>query len=232
MNSSKFDSPTVVPMNSPGKPSLEKAAFQQIREQIIRGDYLPGTLLSENELADRLNMSRTPIRAAISLLETEGFLESIRGRGVFVKDISFREFNEMFEVLTSMQLYCLDIAAKRKLTFDLAALRGYVDRQTVAADEGDNLTYYESSLLFVGTMLSMVRNETMMQVLEKIKGKYMFKIVSFRKMHGHMLAKPNQARTYNLRVYEALERGDIEEARRAVFELNELVHEQMKGLDI
>lgn len=230
MTSSIYDSQPAVPMN--GKQSLEKSAYHQIREQIVRGDYLPGTLLSENELADRLSMSRTPIRAAISLLETEGFLESIRGRGVFVKDISFREFNDMLEVLVSMQMLSLDIAAKRKLDFDLPALRRHLDRQIRAAEEGDNLTYYESSLQFVGTMLAAVQNRTMLDILEKIKGKYTFKIVSFRKMHPGLLSKPSNAKHYNERVYRALERGDYEEARRTVFELNEMVREQTPRFDI
>ena len=53
------------------KPSLEKLAYEQIRENIRNGHFLPGTLLSENEIAEHLGMSRTPIRAAISLLETK-----------------------------------------------------------------------------------------------------------------------------------------------------------------
>ena len=84
---------------------LRKLAYQQLRENIINGHFLPGMLLSENEMAEHFGMSRTPIRAAISLLGTEGFVESIRGRGVFVKEFSFREFHDMFEVLASMQLY-------------------------------------------------------------------------------------------------------------------------------
>ncbi|MBO9605970.1 MAG: GntR family transcriptional regulator [Paenibacillaceae bacterium] len=230
MTSSTFDSRTAIPIA--GKPSLEKSAYYQLREQIVRGDYLPGTLLSENELAERLNMSRTPIRAAISLLETEGFLESIRGRGVFVKDITFREFGDMLEVLAAMQMMSIETAAKRGLRFDMAALRLHLDRQIRAADEEDYLTYYESSLQFVGTILEAAQNRTMMEILDKIKGKYTFKIVSFRKMHHGHLSRPNNARRYNERVYAALERGDCKDARQAVFELNELAREQMPRFDV
>ncbi len=123
MNSPLSGMQQAIQIKGAGKPSLEKKAYQELRKQIINAVYQPGTLLSENELADTLGMSRTPIRAAISLLETEGFLESVRGRGVFVKEISFREFREMFEVLVSMQLFVLDVAASRGLAFDLPALR-------------------------------------------------------------------------------------------------------------
>jgi DNA-binding GntR family transcriptional regulator len=201
------------------KSSLEKVAYQQIRENIINGHFLPGTLLSENELADQLGMSRTPIRAAISLLETEGFVESIRGRGVFVKEISFREFHNMLEFLASMQLYSLEVAAFRKLSFNLPELEYLLARQLSASEEDDYRTYYESGLLFIETMLLLVKNENMMQVLEQIKGKYMFKIISYRKLHVHTLPKPQQSGQFNQRIYDALAAGDLDEAKRIILAL-------------
>ncbi len=78
MNSPLSGMQQAIQIKGAGKPSLEKKAYQELRKQIINAVYQPGTLLSENELADTLGMSRTPIRAAISLLETEGFLESVR----------------------------------------------------------------------------------------------------------------------------------------------------------
>ena len=232
MNSPMSGEQSMIQIKGGAKPSLEKRAYQEIREQIINAVYLPGTLLSENELAEQLKMSRTPIRAAISLLETEGFLESVRGRGVFVKEISFREFREMFEVLVSMQLFVLDIAASRELKFDLPLLREHLGRQTKAAEEGDNVAYYDSSLQFVGTMLSASRNSNMLQILENIKGKYMFKLLSYRKQNAHLVPKPNQARSANQRIYEALESGDLPGAKNAIHELNELVYEQLKMFDL
>ena len=214
------------------KPSLEKMAYQAIRARIIAAELLPGMLLSENELAASLGISRTPIRAAISLLETEGFLESVRGRGVFVKEISFREFREMFEMLVSMQLFVLDVAAARGLEFDLPALRAQLERQAAAAESGDNAAYYESSLAFVGTLVASCGNASMLQLLETIRGKYVFKMLSFRKMNARSLPKPTHARSANARIYAALEKGDLADAKQAVLELNQFVYDQFSVFDI
>ncbi len=214
------------------KPSLEKQAYQAIRAQIVAAELLPGMLLSENELAAALGMSRTPIRAAISLLETEGFLESVRGRGVFVKEISFREFREMFEMLVSMQLFVLDVAASRGLAFDLPALRAQLEKQAAAAESGDNAAYYESSLAFVGTLVASCGNASMLQLLETIRGKYVFKMLSFRKMNARSIPKPTHARGANARIYAALEKGDLAEARQAVLDLNQFVYDQFSVFDI
>lgn len=232
MNSFLPDARDVSNLLGSAKPSFEKLAYQQIRENIINGHFLPGTLLSENELAEHLGMSRTPIRAAISLLETEGFVESIRGRGVFVKEISFREFHDMFELLASMQLYSLDIAAIRKLSFDLPELEYHLTRQLCASEEDDYRTYYESGLLFIETMLLLVKNASMLQILEQIKGKYMFKIISYRKMNVHTLPKPQQAGHFNKRIYEELASRDFDEAKRIVHESIEQMRQQFQSLYI
>ena len=79
--------------------SLIDTAYTKIRQKIIHGDFMPGTLLSENELANELNMSRTPIRTAISHLESEGFVVSFKNRGTLVKEISFKEILDMIEVM-------------------------------------------------------------------------------------------------------------------------------------
>jgi len=214
------------------KPSLEKTAYQAIRNAIVNAEYMPGTLLSENELAERLGMSRTPIRAAINLLETEGFVESVKGRGVFVKEISFREFREMFEVLASMQLCVLDLAASRGLAFDMDRLRTVVNRQKEAAELGDNVAYYDCSLDFVGTMLASCGNAHMQQILDTIRGKYKFKMLTYRKQHAESLPQPSQARDANARIYDALLRGELGEARAVALDLNEVVYRQLSMFDI
>jgi DNA-binding GntR family transcriptional regulator len=138
----------------------------------------------------------------------------------------------MFEVLVSMQLFVFDIAANRELSFDFESLQSHLDRQIRAAEEGDNVSYYESYLLFVETILSTVQNRNMLEILEKIKGKYIFKLVSYRKQHAQSLPKPSQAKTNSMRIYEALKRGDIEEAKTTLHELNELVYKQFMQFDI
>src|SRR5690606_21028851 len=172
------------------------------------------------------------IRAAISLLEKEGFLESVQGRGVFVKEISFQAFYEMFEMLVSMQVYALDIAGRRGLSFDIGALKTHLDLQVRAAEEEDYSSYYENSLLFVKTMIAVVRNQSMLQAFEQIKGKYLFKIVSHRKLNADTLPKPKQAKDAHARIYEALLRGDLEAAKTAVDEINDMLYRHIHLIDI
>ena len=88
--------------------SLVDIAYTKIRENLITANYMPGTLLSENALAKELNMSRTPIRGAISRLESEGFVTSIKNRGIFVKEISMKELLDITQVILFLQEFTVD----------------------------------------------------------------------------------------------------------------------------
>lgn len=214
------------------KTSMEKDAYLEIRQMILKGLCLPGTMLSENELAKHLNMSRTPIRAAITVLENEGFVQSIRGRGVLVKEMSSQEFAQMYEVLVSMQIFVLDMAARRGLSFDLESMQQHLEAQIKASDAGDFPAYYESNFCFIETMLRPVQNQNMLQVFENMRGKFIFKMVSSRGMNEFSLPKTNQGRKTNLRIYEALEQNDIEEAKNAVYALNDHIYKNVYSYDI
>jgi Transcriptional regulators len=206
--------------------SLESRAYQELRRRIISAEYLPGALLSENDLAEQLQMSRTPIRAAINLLMTEGFVESLRGRGVLVKDITFREYGEMLETFISLQIYALDTVGRRKLDIDLDTLRDHLEKSEAAMVSLDIPAYYENSFSFGETIVRTIHNDHMMKVLGQIRGKYMFKMVSFRKMYPQY--KPHKSQESNRLIYEALLLGDLTTAKAAVLEIYTSSYEQMK----
>ncbi|WP_127496499.1 GntR family transcriptional regulator [Paenibacillus glycanilyticus] len=194
--------------------SLESIAFREIRERIMRAEYMPGSMLSENELAAQLGMSRTPVRAAISLLEREGLVGSFRGRGVMVKEVSVHEFSEMYEVLVSMQLFVLDTAAKRQLKFDIAAMEQVLEQQQSALEQKDYYGYYNSTLQFTETILKTIHNESMLQIMELYRGRYVFTTVSYRIKYPQY--QPSRSIQTNCSILEAIKSGDIAAAKAAV----------------
>lgn len=205
--------------------SLEWEAYNQIKDRIVRAEVMPGMLLSENELAGELGMSRTPVRAAISLLEKEGLVESFKGRGVLVKEISFRQFSQMLEVLVSMQLFVLEVAKQRELAFDLEALHLYLQRQDASRENGDYLGYYNNSLMCIETVLSAIGNDYMLQVLESYRGKFVCRMVTFRKQFPQL--KPQWANVMNGKIYQALLRKDYDGAKAAIEENYKYTTEQL-----
>lgn len=86
------------------KPSYVQMAYDGIRNLIIEEEISPGELLSENQLAAYLNMSRTPVREAIRRLQAEGFLESRKGLGTFLKPLTSKDVRNIYEVRKALEL--------------------------------------------------------------------------------------------------------------------------------
>ena len=92
---------------------LRDVVFNTLRQAIITGEFAPGERLMEISLANRLGVSRTPVREAIRKLELEGFVVMIPRRGTYVADISIKDINEVYEIRTSLDVLAAGLAAER-----------------------------------------------------------------------------------------------------------------------
>lgn len=88
-------------------------AYCALREDIIEWRLLPGAVLAEVEQSERLGVSRTPIREALSRLTAEGLVRTAGGRGVVVSAISLADVNELFEVRETLECRASALAAQR-----------------------------------------------------------------------------------------------------------------------
>ena len=81
--------------------------------EIIAGKLRPGDKLDELSLAERYNVSRTPIREAIAELAAEGLVETRPRRSAIVATFSIQQIIEMYEVLAVLEGLCANLAARR-----------------------------------------------------------------------------------------------------------------------
>lgn len=87
--------------------NLTNIAYETIKNSILNNEIKPGDYLSENMIANTLEMSRTPIREALRVLASEGLVEIYNGVGVFVKHITTKEICELFEVRAALECIAL-----------------------------------------------------------------------------------------------------------------------------
>lgn len=92
------------------KVNLARSAYEQIKEAIVYAKFKPGECLSENMLAEVLEMSRTPVREALKELTNEDLVEIVPGRGVIVKDISRKNLKEIFELRKVLECLAAETA--------------------------------------------------------------------------------------------------------------------------
>lgn len=78
--------------------SLTELVLDSFHEKIINQKFSPGTRLVEQDIANELKISRTPVRAALSRMEQDGLLKTIKNVGTFVRDISIDEILDIYEI--------------------------------------------------------------------------------------------------------------------------------------
>jgi DNA-binding GntR family transcriptional regulator len=122
--------------------SATARAYRWAKERLLDGRFPAGALLSENELARELGISRTPVREAFLLLEAEGLMRLYPRRGALVTPISPTESDDVLEARLLIEGYCaarVDGAAPA-LQEALAASIAEQE-QTVSGEEADGLTF-------------------------------------------------------------------------------------------
>ncbi len=102
-------------------------AYEEIRNRLLRGEYAPGSRLSESELSEICGVSRTPVREALRRLALEYFVRIEPNRGAFVIDWSREDIIDMFEMRSMMEGLAARKAAERAAPEQILVLEGIVD---------------------------------------------------------------------------------------------------------
>jgi DNA-binding GntR family transcriptional regulator len=97
--------------------------YEFLRDRIMNGTYGPGEKLNEREIAHLVNVSRTPTREALKVLEYEGFVTKITQKGVFVKKYSPEELDILQRMLIRLEGLAVKIAAPKLSKRDLMDLQ-------------------------------------------------------------------------------------------------------------
>lgn len=87
-------------------------AYNQIQQWIIDGTLLPGEKINDTELAQALGVSRTPIREALQILETEGFVKMFPGKATQVTEIHRESIHELLPPLASLQVLATKLVSE------------------------------------------------------------------------------------------------------------------------
>lgn len=92
---------------------LRDLVFQALRQAIITGEFSPGERLMEIKIANKLGVSRTPVREAIRMLELEGLVVMIPRRGAEVARITEKDLRDALEVRTAIEELSVELACER-----------------------------------------------------------------------------------------------------------------------
>jgi len=100
------------------EPTLREKSYKLLRELIICGGLKPDDIITERSLAEKFQMSRTPIRAAIERLHSEGFINYAPNKGISVAEISIEKAVDFFEFRTIIESFVVKQLSERSLSAD------------------------------------------------------------------------------------------------------------------
>lgn len=129
-------------------PSLAESVLERLREDIVSGDLKLGELLSERVLAERLGVSKTPVREALAQLRLEGLVRVVPQRGAFVFSLSSREVREICEFRQTLETAALKLSMERAPKALLASLNKVVNDMERARRANDRKAYLAADAAF------------------------------------------------------------------------------------
>jgi DNA-binding GntR family transcriptional regulator len=152
--------------------SLRQQAYLVIRDRILAYEYKPSDLLSESKVATELGMSRTPVRAALESLETDGLVRRHTNTGFFVEHTTPRTIADVFAVRIALETYSVqqlgandsnDRWEKFEAIFRLFA------RMKRAPHGDDWILIQEADRLFHREIVARTRNEIALEITDRVE---------------------------------------------------------------
>ena len=127
--------------------NLSEQAYDQIKDAICKGQISPGEILSESQLASQLGMSRTPVREALRALSSEGFVDVRNGIGAYVKPLSSKDMEDLYEVRCLLEMQAIKTSIYRISNDEIDDLTRRFQVIYDACEQGDSPAQGEFSEL-------------------------------------------------------------------------------------
>ena len=148
--------------------SLTTLVQRDLEHRILAGDLAPGDKLNEEEIAGRLNVSRGPVREAFRALESEGLVRTEKNRGVFVRQVSVQEADDIYEVRAGLDQLVGRLLAQRITAAQVAELRELLKKMQQAARARSVEDYYPLNLRFHDRMAELAGNAALLAVYRRL----------------------------------------------------------------
>ena len=190
---------------------LRDVVFNTLRQAILTGELKPGERLMEIHLANRLGVSRTPIREAIRKLELEGLVIMIPRRGAEVAEITEKSLKDVLEVRRALDALCAELACDRISKDALVQLKDACTKFEQATATKDAKIIAKADVALHDIIVKATNNDRLITLVNNLSEqmyRYRFEYIKDESQHDRLV---EEHRT----IYESIVRKDKEEAAKA-----------------
>lgn len=148
--------------------TLSEQIYEYVFREIRTGSLKYGDKIDENDLIDRLGVSRTPIREALIQLSSDCILDNLSRKGFYVREVSDKEMDDAFAVIARLDTYAIEMMMDRMDEETLEELEACIVSADRAIDRRDYEAYYDGQEAFHMTYVRKCGNEVLTHEMESL----------------------------------------------------------------
>ena len=185
---------------------IREIAYEVLKHAIITGEIPAGERIVETDYAERLHISRTPLREALRKLERDGLVEYVLRRGVVVRAFTIADVEEIYTIRNALEMLTLPAIVKNATEEDIAALKEHLREMDEVMAHGDIETLSPMARAFHSQLTGLCRQNRILRVIE---GQDEF-ITRFSAMAIRQENRRTQAHEEHYKLVEYVEKRDLE----------------------
>ncbi len=169
---------------------LRDVVFNTLRQAILTGELKPGERLMEIHLANRLGVSRTPIREAIRKLELEGLVTMIPRRGAEVAQITEKNMIDVLEVRRALDMLCVELACDRIDAGELEELEDACEKFEQAVHSKDAKRIAQADVALHDIIVQATGNSRLVQLINNLSEqmyRYRYEYIKDSSQHNRLI---------------------------------------------
>ncbi|PXV68625.1 DNA-binding GntR family transcriptional regulator [Halanaerobium congolense] len=191
---------------------LRKQVYKVLREAILKGELMIGEKITEMEIADELNVSRTPVREAFRMLEQEELINIIPQQGVFIAGIETKkEIDDIFQLRTELEGLAAFLAAKKINEEQKTLLKEYTEELEECIANDDHRGCIRVDIAFHRIIKEASNNRW----LEKFLDTLFEQATRFRRSSFSRRGRMKEFLEEHMELADAIISGDADKARKS-----------------
>ncbi|MBI2480313.1 MAG: GntR family transcriptional regulator [Planctomycetia bacterium] len=197
------------------KSLLKDQAYAELKRLILDATFSPGDFLSERQLAERLTMSKTPVKAALQRLESEGFIAVSPQQGIVVRDLTIQEMADQFEIRLALESHVLRSVAGKLTADEAQRLRANLEQQRAMVATHDYRRAVELDTEFHTMICEFHGNQEIIRVMSQLRDR-MHRVIArvFEQDRDRLAASVNE----HTAIADAVLTGDADRAVQGIKE--------------
>lgn len=167
---------------------LRDVVFETLRQAILRGELKPGERLMEIHLAQKLGVSRTPVREAIRKLELEGLVRMIPRKGAVVAEITVSDLEDVLEVRMALEELAVKLACRSITGEQLSEMRRLSEEFKKTLKGNDVGACAQADMKFHEAIYDATGNGRLVQILNNLREQmYRYRMEYLKDRQSHMM---------------------------------------------